>query len=118
MTLLEHQKTFALNVSALIKFIFDCGYFCTFGEAMRTPEQAEIYAKEGKGVRNSLHCKRLAVDLNIFKKDGTFLQEAKDYEQFGIFWEKLHGMNRWGGFFVSKYGGKIIDGNHFDMLEP
>lgn len=111
MTLQEKQTKFALNVSALIKFIFDIGYQCTLGEAERTKEQAELNAKTGKGIANSLHCKRLAIDLNLFK-DGKYLTEKKDYEQAGVFWERLHPDNRWGGRFT-----KLVDSNHFEMQD-
>jgi D-alanyl-D-alanine carboxypeptidase len=111
MTLFERQKTFALNISALIKFIFDIGFQCTLGEAERSKEQAEIYAKSGKGIADSLHCKRLAIDLNLFK-DGQYLTQFKDYEQAGVFWEKLHPLNRWGGRFT-----KLVDSNHFEMQD-
>jgi hypothetical protein len=110
MTLFEKQKTFALNVAALIKFINDFGQFCTLGEAERSKEQAEIYAKEGKGIADSLHCKRLAIDLNLFDKNGNYLTEKKDYEMAGEFWEKLHPLNRWGGRFQH-----LVDSNHFQM---
>ena len=66
MRLQEQQAAFARDVAKLINWIFDNGHSVTFGETFRTPEQAEIYAKEGKGIKDSLHCKRLAVDLNLF----------------------------------------------------
>lgn len=112
MNLFEKQKMFALNVSALIKFINDFGMFCTFGEAERSKEQAEIYAKEGKGIADSLHCKRLAVDLNLFDKNGVYLTQKQDYEMAGEFWEKLHPFNRWGGRFTH-----LVDSNHFEMQD-
>jgi hypothetical protein len=111
MKLQEQQKKFAENVSALIDYIFSKQYTCTLGEAFRTPEQAALYAKEGKGIINSLHCKRLAIDLNIFSPGGDFLENTEDYEHFGLFWEGLDPVNRWGGRF------KRADGNHFERQE-
>ncbi len=112
MDLSESQRIFAYNVSILISYIYKKNYSCTFGEAYRTPEQAEIYAKEGKGIVNSLHCKRLAIDLNLFDPDDNLLSQTKDYEFLGKFWETLHPQNRWGGKFNMR-----SDGNHFEMQE-
>jgi len=105
----DKQKIFALNVSKLISYIFNKGYSCTLGEAWRSPEQAEIYAKEGKGIVNSLHCKRLAIDLNLFAKEGEYLTDSCQYKWIGDVWKTLHPDNRWGGDFPN------ADGNHFEM---
>lgn len=107
MSLSDKQKVFTKNVAKLIEYIFFKNYSCTFGEAFRSKEQAEIYAKQGKGIKDSLHCQRLAIDLNLFSPEGKYLTQTKDYEQFGIFWESLHPENRWGGRFK--------DGNHFEI---
>lgn len=111
MTLNERQAIFTHNVSTLIIYVFGNGFKCTFGDAYRDPECAKLYAKQGKGIVNSLHCKRLAIDLNIFSHDGVYLSDTKDYELFGVFWEKIHKDNRWGGRFPKP------DGNHFQMNE-
>ncbi len=109
MKLHERQSIFALNVSKLIEYIYKQGYTCSLGEAFRTPEQAAIYAKEGKGIKNSLHCQRLALDINIFSPAGEYLSQTSDYKIFGDFWETLNPLNRWGGVFSR------ADGNHFEM---
>lgn len=82
----------------------------TLGEAFRTKEQAELYAQSGKGIKNSLHCKRLAIDINIFDAKGTYLEDSQAYEFAGTFWESLHADNRWGGRFSRP------DGGHFEMV--
>ncbi len=110
MNLLEQQSTFAKNVAKLLVYIFDEGHLCTLGEAFRTKEQAEIYAKSGKGIKDSLHCERLAIDLNLFTFDGKYLDKTDDYHQIGEYWESLHPRNRWGGRFKER-----PDGNHFQM---
>lgn len=104
----ENQELFAKNVALLITFIFEQGYTCTLGEAFRTQEQADWYAEKGIGSKNSLHCKRLAIDLNLFK-DGVYLSSNDDYEFAGNYWYTLHPNNTWGGA-----GG---DGNHFSMSQ-
>jgi hypothetical protein len=114
MKLWQQQSIFALNVSKLISYINIQNFYCTLGDAYRCPEMAAIYAKEGKGINDSLHCKRLAIDLNLFDLNGDYLQDSKYYEPFGEYWETLHDNNRWGGKFI-KNGGKISDPNHFEM---
>ena len=108
MTLSQNQSLFAKDASLLITHIFSEGYTCTLGEAFRTKEQAEIYAKSGLGIAHSLHCERLAIDLNIFKPDGSLCETAADYERFGCFWESLDAVNRWGGRFTR------VDADHFE----
>lgn len=111
MKLSERQSIFAQNIALLLQYIKSKGFSATFGEAFRTQEQANIYAQSGKGITDSLHCKRLAVDLNLINHEGIYLPDSKDYKQFGIFWENLDGLNRWGGRF------KRMDGNHFEMQD-
>lgn len=107
MKLSEMQFIFTRNVAKLIEHIFEEGYYCTLGEAHRTQEQALSYAKKGLGTVNSLHCERLAIDLNLFSPTGEYLTSTEDYERFGSYWKKLNSSNRWGGDFKKK------DGNHF-----
>ena len=106
------QQIFALNASRLIDHIFEKGYRCTIGEVFRTEEQARSYASRGIGVINSQHCKRLAIDLNIFSPGGMYLEKTEDLRDFGAYWESLHPLNRWGGNFQHR-----ADGNHFEMQE-
>lgn len=109
MNLSDEQKAFALDVSKLIQFIYQSKHSCTLGEAFRTVEQAAIYASQHRGIQDSLHCSRLAIDLNIFNPDGVYLTDSEYYEPFGVFWESLTLKNRWGGRFY-----KMKDGNHFE----
>jgi hypothetical protein len=110
MKLWEKQSTFAHNVANLINYIDSKGFFVTFGECFRTQEQANIYSQTGKGIADSLHCKRLAVDLNLINAEGIYLPDSADYKQFGKYWESLNDLNKWGGNFKNR-----IDGNHFEM---
>ena len=117
MTLQQKQSIFAQNVARLIIHVDAIGLTCTIGEVLRTPEQAEIYAKEDKGIKDSLHCKKLAIDLHLFSPDGKYLIDFNQYEPLGKFWESLNYKNRWGGYFKSKYGGSRVDSVHFEMQE-
>ena len=109
MLLSELQRLFARDTVLLFQYINEEGYSFTYGETMRSPEQAEIYAKSGKGIINSLHCKRLAIDINLFNEKGEYLDSSEAYLKFGCFWERLNPTNRWGGNFKSR-----PDGNHFE----
>lgn len=82
------------------------GYQVTLGECYRPDFVAEIYAKQGKGIKNSLHTLRLAIDLNLFK-DGKFLTSVEDYKEAGEHWESMAGA--WGGRFTPP------DANHFSL---
>lgn len=117
MDLSEQQSVFAINVAKLIIHIFTTGYRCTFGEVYRTAEQASIDSKKGIGIVDSQHCKRLAIDLNLFTTNDTYINDSKEYEKFGLYWESLNPRNRWGGHFHKANGKPFPDLNHFEMQE-
>jgi hypothetical protein len=110
MKLFDQQVIFAQNVGKLIDYVFKTPFTCTLGEVYRTPEQAVLDAKKGIGIKDSLHIKRLAIDLNLFK-NGKYLTDSKDYATLGAYWKSLHVLNSWGGDFPKP------DGNHFNMRE-
>lgn len=107
MTLSEKQQLFTVMIGNLIHWAEEKGYRLTFGEAYRTPEQAALNAKNGSGISNSLHTKRLAVDFNLFI-NGQYMTRTEDYRPLGEFWESIGGS--WGGRFKSN-----PDGNHFSL---
>lgn len=107
MTLGDNQRLFAKDVGKLLVWIYEHGYAVTLGEAQRTPEMAAIYAKDGRGIADSLHILKLAIDLNLFK-DGKYLGDTESHRPLGEFWESLDIANRWGGRF------KRPDGNHYE----
>jgi hypothetical protein len=111
MTLNDKQHIFAMNLSRLLQHVESLGLTCSVGEIFRTPEQAEIYAKQGKGIKDSLHCKKLAADIFLFA-NGKLLQKKEDYKLLGDYWKSLHALNRWGGDFV-----KLVDSVHFEMQD-
>ena len=111
MTLIEIQQAFTKLVAALILYAHEKGYGFTFGEALRPPELAKLYAKQGKGIRNSLHCIGLAIDLNLFKNN-QYLDSTEAHRPLGEYWESLArpGLTTvWGGRF------KKPDGNHYSI---
>lgn len=110
MSLSARQRKFTLYVAKLIQWAYDNGFELTFGEAYRTPEQAKLNAEKGTGIANSLHIKRLAVDLNLFIR-GKYQVETEAHRPLGKYWESLDPKCRWGGRF------KRPDGNHYELTE-
>lgn len=109
MKLWQKQALFSVNLSLLIQKIMQEGKFCSIGEVYRTKEQAQWYAEKGLGIKNSLHCKKLAVDINLFDAKGNYLTQLEDYEIFGEYWCDLHVDNIWGGSFLRR------DMGHFEF---
>jgi hypothetical protein len=85
------------------------GYQVTLGEALRSPEEAARLAKLGKGIKNSLHIVKLAIDLNLFK-NGKYLDKTGDHLPLGEWWEEQ-------SFADIKccWGGRFGDGNHYSV---
>jgi hypothetical protein len=108
MSLSEKQRLFTRYIGMLIAFAYKQGFELTFGDAYRSPEQAAANAKAGSGIANSLHCQRLAVDLNLFIQ-GQYITNSDAYKPLGEYWEGLDPLCRWGGRF------KKPDGNHFSI---
>jgi len=108
MTLRERQVQFTLMVSHLIQWAYQHGYELTFGDAYRDRR----FSKESLGNDKSYfhdwsyHCKRLAVDFNLFK-DGEYLTQEKDYKPLADYWKSIGGSSGidWG------------DSNHFSFGE-
>lgn len=109
MTLLQKQKAFPKLLITLFDYCIDHGYELTLGEAYRPKETAELYERQGRGISNSLHRCRLAIDINLFK-DGAFLTKTEDYKLIGEFWE---GMST--DLLTLCWGGRFHDGNHFSI---
>ena len=101
MTLNEKQTEFTNCIARLISWAFDNDIKVILAEAYRTKEQAEIYALSGKGIRNSAHCYKLAVDLFVFT-GSTVSWDSDDYEDLGKKWKTMHPLARWGGDFNNR----------------
>ena len=111
MTLFQKQVLFTQSLPLLLQEAKLLKFDVTLGEVYRTPEQAKLNAQTGKGIANSVHTLRLAVDINLFK-DGKYLTNTSDYKELGEFWESLSTPNTrfcWGGRFTRQ------DGNHFSI---
>lgn len=101
MTLNEKQVLFTKTLGRLLAYAARRNIDVILAEAFRTTEQARIYHKKGKGIINSVHCKKLAADLFIYK-DGTVTWDPEDYRQLGEHWKKLNDFCRWGGDFKGR----------------
>lgn len=99
MTLLQKQQKFAEMVASLLVWLIGHGYKFTFGDAYRSVEEATRLGKT-----NSLHTKRLAIDLNLFL-NGKYLTKTEDYKEAGEYFELIGGT----------WGGRFEDGNHFSL---
>lgn len=111
-TMNKLQIIFTKLVAKLIIYAGSNNMGLTFGEAYRPPETAALYAKQGRGIKNSLHCQRLAVDFNLFI-NGIYQEKSEAYKPLGEFWESLSASEYkciWGGRFIER-----SDGNHFQI---
>jgi hypothetical protein len=136
MTLREKQVLFAGLVPDLIGYVRTVMHAeVRFGEVWRTDEQAEINALgvegrarvaalieaefpdlaakirnngEADGIRNSLHCDRLAVDVAL-DINGVWQTAAAPYAPLGAFWKTRHPLCAWGGDFG--------DADHFSVMD-
>lgn len=124
-SLRQKQSRFARQLPRLLDYAYSLGYEVTLGECYRSDEQAEINAigkhgreavaqlvvrnfpnlaakirnNTGNGIRNSLHTKRLAIDLQLFNEQGLWLQDEYAYRMLGEYWESLGEDHCWGGRF-------------------
>jgi hypothetical protein len=68
--------------------------------------------------RDGGHLKGIALDVNLFRCEcqpahvspcptPRYLTRTEDHEPFGLYWEALHPLCRWGGRFA--------DGNHYSL---
>lgn len=110
LTLRQKQSLFAVHVARLIIYADSVGYHMTLGEAWRSEQEATRLALSGQGIRRSLHQDRLAVDLNLFSRDGIWLTRTEDHRPFGEWWIRQHVLARWGGYFQHRK-----DGNHYSF---
>jgi hypothetical protein len=115
LSVLEAKQVFF--ATCLARFIQDAaaqGYFATVGEAWRSPETCALYAKEDKGVVNSFHINRLAIDLNFFYH-GALISTATEYAPLGKLWESYSTVEHKctaGVFFKTR-----VDSDHFSVDE-
>lgn len=106
LTVGEKQELFMRLLPRLIDYAHAQGYELRGGTLERDPRVASLLAAEGKGIVNSLHTQRLAIDLHLFRQ-GKYLTRTEDHKVLGEFWESLHPLCAWGG--------RFNDGNHYSI---
>lgn len=109
MTLREKQSVFVPLIARLIQYAYAEGYELTFGEALRSAEEAARLAKTGAGIAKSLHIDKLAIDLNLFK-DGKYLSASEAHRPLGEWWEAQSTPD-----LQCCWGGRWGDGNHYSI---
>ena len=97
-------------VPRLIDKAINLGYEVILGEAQRSPEEAKRLAKLNKGIMDSLHIIKLAIDLNLFK-NGVYLKKTEDHKKLGEWWES-QSTNE----YICAWGGHFGDGNHYSII--
>lgn len=83
-------------------------YTVTLGEAHRPEWVAAYYAKQGLGIKRSLHIDRLAVDLMLFER-GVYQTDGNKHKQLADLWLTVgpaFGIKPAAGFYFN-------DGNHY-----
>lgn len=106
LTLGQKQRLFARALARLLDQAHKLGFEVTLGEAWRSTATARVMAEQGRGIANSLHVDRLAIDLNLFR-DGVYLTDGAAHRELGEWWEGQHELFRWGG--------RFRDGNHYSI---
>lgn len=115
MTLGQKQRLFAKLLPRLIDHAHSLGFEVAIGEVERSAVAAEWMASTGRGIRNSLHTKRLAVDLHLFRDDDgdgdlDYLTDTAAHEQLGAWWKAQSGPE-----WTCCWGGDFGDGNHYSV---
>lgn len=108
-TLHQRQVLHVQLVSELIAWAQTQGYDLTWGETYRVPAQAAANAASGAGIANSLHIQRLAVDFQLFDKDGNYQTAAAAYKPLADYWLTLDPLCCAGYYFRS------VDADHFSI---
>lgn len=110
MTLRQKQSKFAQLVAMLIIQCEILGYEVTIGEVYRSPEEAKRLHDLGKGILNSLHTSKLAIDLNLFK-NGVYMKSTEAHQTLGEWWERQSEPPD----IICHWGGRFGDGNHYSV---
>lgn len=103
------QRLHVRLCAKLIAYLYDeCGLEATWGETYRPPAMALLNAKSGAGIANSLHCLRLALDLQMFK-NGEYQHDVAVYKIAADYWLTLDPLCAAGYYFHS------VDADHYSI---
>jgi hypothetical protein len=95
------QEEFAKCLAEFILWIYSQGWKVRIGEVYRPPFTAKEYARQGKGIANSVHTKKLAVDMFLVM-NGSVTWKNDDYAPLAEQWKSMHPLARAGHDFKSK----------------
>lgn len=101
MTLNEKQVLFTKTFGRWLVWCEDNGYEIILAEAFRPTWVAEEYARRGKGIKGSVHTKKLACDC-FRVVNGTVSWRNEDYAEIGAKWKSMHPLARHGGDFRNR----------------
>lgn len=109
LSLMERQKLFARLLGEFLCWLYEEGFEVTMGEGY-VGDSIDSPIESTPHLRNGLHFKRLAQDLNIFHQ-GAWLKggDEPQWARIGEKWESMHSLCRWGGRFQ--------DANHFSLTD-
>ena len=97
----EKQVDFTRHMALFQVWCFENGYEIIEAEAFRPQWVADEYARRGKGIKGSVHVKKLARDL-FRVVDGAVSWNDGDYAEIGAEWKRRHPLARWGGDFRNR----------------
>ena len=107
-SLLKQQQSFSRMVPLLLSKAFELGYEVTLGDAYRDPRvHGKVGEQKSYSHPNSFHKVRLAIDINLFTKDGEYLTGTEGHDKLGEYWESIGGT----------WGGRFRDPNHYSLGE-
>ena len=110
MNLRDKQSLFAVRLAKLILHAQSLGFEVTLGEVWRSAEEAKRLTILGSGIARSLHCDRLAADVNLFRH-GEWLTTSSAHQPLGQWWEQQSTPDAvcvWGGSWGH-------DANHYSI---
>ncbi len=129
MTLRERQQVFARTMGLFLAWMAEQGYNWTMGDTWRGTDellcphcgtgvsyQELLYYNGRSKVRSSKHNDRMAMDINLFTKDGK-LAQGDDYRPLAEKWESLGGRSGFRfGLDTNEYANAVgFDPGHFEL---
>ncbi len=101
MRLNDKQVEFTRTMAYFQVWCVENGFQIIEAESFRPRWVAEEYARQGKGIVNSTHTKKLARDIFLYQNN-TITWNPEDYRDMGEKWKSMHPQARWGGDFKNR----------------
>jgi hypothetical protein len=102
------QTEYPRCLAALLIHVYEQGYLPKMGEAYVGDTDGKDKDYDGPHRKDGGHYKRIATDVLVFSKDGTWLKSGNEpiWAALGKFWCSLHPQARW----------TPNDANHFGFI--